>query len=43
MNLTVIAGLTIIVLVEKLTPIGAAAARVLGVAMLAGGAWFLAR
>lgn len=42
MNLAVIVGLTIIVLVEKLTPIGVAAARVLGVAMLAGGAWFVA-
>jgi predicted metal-binding membrane protein len=42
MNLTVIVGLTIIVLVEKLTPVGVLAARTIGVAMLAGGVWLVA-
>jgi predicted metal-binding membrane protein len=43
MNLTVIVGLTVIVLVEKVTPVGVAASRVLGGVMIAAGAWFLLR
>jgi len=43
MNLTVIVGLTVIVLIEKATPIGIQASRLLGVGMLGAGAWFLLR
>ena len=43
MNLTVIVGLTIIVLIEKATPIGIQASRLLGVGMLGAGAWFILR
>jgi predicted metal-binding membrane protein len=42
MNLTVIVGLTIIVLVEKLTPVGVHAARAIAIVLLAGGVWLLA-
>ncbi len=41
MNLTVIVGLTAIVLIEKLTPIGVHASRALGVVFAAAGVWFL--
>ncbi|MBA3269614.1 MAG: DUF2182 domain-containing protein [Acidobacteria bacterium] len=41
MNLTVIVGLTAIVLIEKLTPIGVHASRALGVVLAAAGVWFL--
>jgi predicted metal-binding membrane protein len=43
MNLAVIVGLTAIVLIEKVTPIGARVSTVLGALMLAAGAWFVAR
>lgn len=43
MNLAVIVGLTAIVLIEKVTPLGARVSRVLGALMLAGGAWFIVR
>jgi predicted metal-binding membrane protein len=43
MNLTVIIGLTAIVLIEKATPIGVHASRALGGLMIAGGVWFIAR
>jgi predicted metal-binding membrane protein len=39
MNLTVIVGLAILVLVEKLAPFGAAASRVLGGVLIVAGAW----
>jgi predicted metal-binding membrane protein len=42
MNLTVIVGLTAIVLIEKLAPFGVQAARILAVGMLAAGAWLIA-
>jgi predicted metal-binding membrane protein len=41
MNLTIIVGLTIIVLIEKISPIGVLASRVLGVVLMAAGAWWL--
>jgi predicted metal-binding membrane protein len=41
MNLTVIVGLTAIVLVEKLAPMGAQFGRALGAGMIAAGVWFL--
>jgi len=43
MNLTVILGLTVVVLVEKVTPIGVQASRVLGVLMIAAGTWLVLR
>lgn len=43
MNLSVIAGLTGIVLIEKVTPFGALVGRALGGVMLAAGAMFLLR
>lgn len=43
MNLTVIVGLTVVVLIEKLTPIGVVASRVLGVVLVASGLWVIAR
>ena len=43
MNLTVIVALTVLVAVEKLLPIGAAAARVSGAALIAAAAWMLVR
>jgi len=43
MNLAVIVGLTAIVLIEKVTPVGVRASRVLGALMLATGAWFIVR
>jgi predicted metal-binding membrane protein len=43
MNLTVIVGLTAIVLIEKVTPLGVGISRVLGALMLAAGAWFVIR
>ena len=43
MNLAVIVGLTAIVLIEKFTPLGVRTSRVLGVLMLATGAWFIVR
>jgi len=42
-NLTVILGLTVVVLVEKVTPIGVQASRVLGVLMTAAGTWLVLR
>ncbi len=42
MNLTVIVGLTIIVLVEKFTPVGIHAARAIAIGLLAGGVWLMA-
>ena len=41
MNLMVIVGLTAIVLIEKISPIGVLASRVLGVVLLGAGAWWL--
>ena len=41
MNLTVIVGLTVVVLVEKLAPMGVAASRAIGLALLGAGAWSL--
>jgi predicted metal-binding membrane protein len=43
MNLTVIVGLTAIVLIEKVTPLGVPISRMLGALMLATGAWFVIR
>jgi predicted metal-binding membrane protein len=43
MNLAVIVGLTAIVLAEKLMPMGVTASRLVGISMLVGGAWFVAR
>ena len=43
MNLTVIIGLTALVLVEKVTPIGVQASRVVGGLMIAAGVWFIVR
>jgi predicted metal-binding membrane protein len=43
MNLTVIVGLTAIVLIEKLLPLGVALSRVVGVLMLAAGVWLMVR
>ncbi len=43
MNLAVIVGLTAIVLIEKVTPLGVRVSRVLGALMLAAGAWFMVR
>jgi predicted metal-binding membrane protein len=43
MNLIVIAGVTAIVLVEKVTRIGVQASRALGIGLLAAGIWFLTR
>lgn len=42
MNLTVIVGLTAIVLLEKIGRAGVQTSRVLGAAMIGAGAWFLA-
>ncbi|MBA3642173.1 MAG: DUF2182 domain-containing protein [Acidobacteria bacterium] len=42
MNLTVIVGLTAIVLLEKIGRAGVPTSRVLGAAMIGAGAWFLA-
>ena len=41
MNLVWIAGLTILILIEKVAPFGHAIARVSGVAMIAWGGWIL--
>ena len=41
MNLTVIVGLTAIVLIEKISPVGVLASRVLGVVLILAGAWWL--
>ena len=41
MNLTVIVGLTAIVLIEKISPFGLLASRVLGVVLILAGAWCL--
>jgi len=41
MNLTVIVALTLLVALEKLLPIGAAAARVSGAALIAAAAWMM--
>ena len=43
MNLTVIVALTVFVAMEKLLPIGAAAARVSGAGLIAAAAWTLVR
>ena len=43
MNLTIIVGLTAIVLIEKVAPAGIALSRALGIGLIAGGAWFLVR
>ena len=43
MNLTVIVGLTAIVLIEKLLPLGVALSRMLGLVMLAAGVWLMVR
>jgi predicted metal-binding membrane protein len=43
MNLAVIVGLTAIVLIEKVTPLGVPISRMLGALMLATGAWFVIR
>jgi len=43
MNLAVIVGLTAIVLIEKVTPLGMRVSRVLGALMLAAGAWLMVR
>ena len=43
MNLTVIVGLTVLVLLEKLTPVGVHISRAAGAVMLAFGGWFLFR
>ncbi len=43
MNLAVIAALTALVLIEKLTPFGARSVRVTGILLIAAGAWVLAR
>jgi predicted metal-binding membrane protein len=42
MNLVWIAGLTLIVAIEKLAPFGAVVARVIGAVLIAGGAALLA-
>ena len=42
MNLTVIVGLTAIVLVEKVSPVGVAVSRGLGVVLVAAGVWLVA-
>lgn len=42
MNLTVIVGLTVLVLVEKVAPFGERTAQALGVLMVGAGAWFIA-
>jgi predicted metal-binding membrane protein len=41
MNLTIIVGLTAIVLIEKISPFGVVASRVLGVVLILAGAWWL--
>ena len=43
MNLAVIVGLTAIVLIEKVTPLGVRVSQVLGAVMLAAGTWFIVR
>jgi predicted metal-binding membrane protein len=43
MNLAVIIGLTAIVLIEKVTPLGVGVSRALGALMLAAGAWLVIR
>ena len=43
MNLYVIAGLMLLVLVEKLAPFGGRTSRITGALLLAGGAWITAR
>jgi predicted metal-binding membrane protein len=43
MNLTIIVGLTIVVLVERVMPFGASASRALGIVLLAAGTWMLVR
>jgi predicted metal-binding membrane protein len=43
MNLTVIVGLTLFVLLEKVAPFGVQISRALGVALLAVGTWFFVR
>lgn len=43
MNLTIIVGLTAIVLIEKVSPAGVAVSRALGVALIASGAWLVVR
>jgi predicted metal-binding membrane protein len=43
MNLIVIVGLTVVVLIEKLTPIGVQAGRVVGTVLIAAGLWWLVR
>lgn len=43
MNLAVIVGLTAIVLIETVSPLGVRVSRVLGALMLAAGAWFMVR
>jgi predicted metal-binding membrane protein len=41
MNLTIIVGLTTIVLIEKISPFGVVVSRVLGVALISAGVWWL--
>jgi predicted metal-binding membrane protein len=41
MNMLWIAGLSILVLLEKMMPLGRALARVIGVALFLGGGWML--
>jgi predicted metal-binding membrane protein len=41
MNLTIIVGLTAMVLIEKLTPLGVQTGRAMGSALIAGGVWML--
>lgn len=41
MNLTIIIGLTVVVLIEKVMPFGELAARGVGAVLLAGGVWYL--
>ena len=43
MSLLTIVGLTALVLIEKVTPIGVTSSRVLGASMLAAGAWLVSR
>ena len=43
MNVAIIAGLTAVVAVEKLTPFGRHSARISGVLLLAAGLWILVR
>lgn len=41
MNMLWVAGLSILILLEKMTPVGRDVARLIGIALLAGGSWML--